>query len=132
MREIIQGLSDNEILFCEKWEQVLKNKRNIQSSDIDYCYNLIYGKGLDSYCPQCLRDSASYLNNHFNQIRNQWNTFKNTAAEPEKPVVQDNTEQPEKQVVKKKVVKKPPTKLVKGKAKPKPKKDEGDDLINLI
>jgi hypothetical protein len=68
-------LTKNEILFCERWSQVIKRKDRVVSTDLDYCHNLVFGSPLTSQCSGCLRDYASKLHNYWKTISSSYEDY---------------------------------------------------------
>ena len=139
MKETIAGLTDNEILFCEKWEQVIKRKWDIRTDDLQYCYNLVFSDKMTNTCPDCLRRYASTVNNYFNRIRDTYNKYKEDKNKPPEPVVKEPIVEkklkatPKKQVVNKQVVKKKKVVKASGRSyKNRKEVTKKDDNINLI
>lgn len=93
MKETIAQINENEIRFCEIWENVLLRKWDIPGNRIDECYKLIYGTNLTSRCPDCMRKTASQLNNYYKRILDRYNEYKSKKPiEPEEPII---TQEPE-------------------------------------
>jgi len=131
MKTMIAKLTDNEILMCERWQNV--KKYNIRTDDLEYCYRLLYGKGLDNTCPDCLRNYASQVNNYFNTIREKFNSYKEKQKLAEKPVETPVVNKTSTKAPSKETSKKAPKRTSK-KTTPKTKKKvvKKDDNINLI
>lgn len=91
--DTVNNLTNDEIEFCKIWEKVIKDKAHVDGAIVDKCYKLVFKKGLDSWCPQCLSDSARYLQNYWNLIADKYNEWKQQIpvttqyeAEIEKPI----------------------------------------------
>lgn len=136
MKTMIAKLTDDEIKFCDKWEQVIKRKWDIKTDDINYCYILIFKQGLTNYCPQCLRDSATHLHNYYKTIMNKYSEYKNEQAIFAEEKVEKVVEKPKVKVVSKTSRKAP----IKGTSKKVPKRTskknvvttKKDDNVNTI
>lgn len=76
MPEIIQQpLSDNEVKFCEYWEQnVLPRKDKISSDQLTKAGGFI-GVKRSGNCAQCLRNDAIELNNRFQRLYSKYQEY---------------------------------------------------------
>lgn len=137
MKETIAGLTDNEILMCKRWEVVVKRKWEISTTDLEYCYNLVFSDRMTNNCPDCLRRYASAVNNYYTRIVDKYKEYKENKNKPVEKV-EEEVKTPvvtkKKQVVKKQVVRK--KKVVKasgGTSKKAPRTTtKKDDNINTI